>query len=143
MLNHVSKLALVAVAAVSLAAPALAAPKATMHQMTMKPAVKTAALQTCTLQVSGMMCSDCVKEVTQKLSKVKGVNHVDVSLAKGTAVVSSHGPLQLAALNAALKGSHFKLTMGKVMAKGAMKHGMAMKGDAKMMKMEKKPAAKG
>lgn len=133
MLNNISKLALVAVAATSFAAPAIAAPKAAaMHAMTMKPAAKAAALQTCTLQVAGMMCADCVKEVTTKLSKVHGVSHVEVSLAKGTAVVSSHGPIQLAALNAALKGSHFKLTMGKPLA-----HAVAPMAP---MKMEKKAA---
>ena len=41
-----------------------------------------------TLEVKGMMCMHCVKHVHDALISVDGVSDADVSLEKGTAIVS-------------------------------------------------------
>jgi copper chaperone len=45
-------------------------------------------METVELQVEGMDCEGCVKSVTRMLSGVRGVEKVDVSLAKGWARVT-------------------------------------------------------
>ena len=41
-----------------------------------------------TYQVSGMKCEGCANTVTEKLSAVRGVEKVDVNLAKGQVTVT-------------------------------------------------------
>ncbi|MET1258981.1 MauE/DoxX family redox-associated membrane protein [Flagellimonas sp. DF-77] len=54
------------------------------------------------LNISGMTCQGCVKSVTEKLSKVSGVEGVQVDLEAGTAAISSPVPINIGALRSAL-----------------------------------------
>ena len=47
------------------------------------------------LAVSGMTCDHCVRHVTEAISKVAGVNNVDVKLAEGIADIESDLALDL------------------------------------------------
>ncbi|MCK0112157.1 heavy-metal-associated domain-containing protein [Ornithinimicrobium sp. F0845] len=61
--------------------------------------------QTYKLVVSGMTCEHCVASVTEELSEVSGVTDVRVELTKGgesEVFVSSHGPLDVSAAEAAV-----------------------------------------
>ena len=48
---------------------------------------------TSTYTVNGMSCGHCVAAVTEELSKLGGVSHVDVDLGSGRVTVESDGPL--------------------------------------------------
>jgi copper chaperone len=48
---------------------------------------------TSTYTVDGMTCGHCVAAVTEELSKLDGVSHVDVDLRSGRVTVESDGPL--------------------------------------------------
>ncbi|MBA2796854.1 heavy-metal-associated domain-containing protein [Streptococcus porcinus] len=60
-----------------------------------------------TYRISGMKCEGCVKTVTEKLESVRGVQHVDICLAEGKAVITGN-PFTLS-LKRALKGSKFTI----------------------------------
>jgi copper chaperone CopZ len=55
-----------------------------------------------TFTVEGMTCEHCVEAVSGELSKLPGVEHVDVDLASGRVEVTSTGPIEDAALRAAV-----------------------------------------
>ena len=46
-----------------------------------------------TYTVNGMTCGHCVAAVTEELSKLDGVSHVDVDLGSGRVTVESDEPL--------------------------------------------------
>jgi copper chaperone len=48
---------------------------------------------TSTYTVDGMTCGHCVAAVTEELSKLDGVSHVDVDLRSGRVTIESDGPL--------------------------------------------------
>ena len=48
---------------------------------------------TSTYTVQGMTCGHCVAAVTEELSKLDGVSHVDVDLSSGRVIVQSDGSL--------------------------------------------------
>lgn len=52
--------------------------------------------------VTGMTCQHCVSAVTRELGALAGVNDVRVDLAAGRVTVTSDGPLDAAAVCAAL-----------------------------------------
>ena len=54
------------------------------------------------LAVSGMTCDHCVRPVTDAISKVAGVNSVNVKLAEGLAVIESDSALNLDAVKEAV-----------------------------------------
>ena len=54
------------------------------------------------LAVSGMTCDHCVRHVTEAISKVAGVNSVNVKLAEGLAVIESDSALNLDAVKEAV-----------------------------------------
>jgi copper chaperone CopZ len=54
------------------------------------------------LAVSGMTCDHCVRHVTDAISKVAGVNSVNVKLAEGLAVIESDSALNLDAVKEAV-----------------------------------------
>ncbi len=54
------------------------------------------------LAVSGMTCDHCVRHVTYAISKVAGVNSVNVKLAEGLAVIESDSALNLDAVKEAV-----------------------------------------
>jgi len=43
--------------------------------------------------VNGMTCGHCASSVTEQLTKIDGVQSVDVDLASGNVVVTSENPL--------------------------------------------------
>ena len=50
-------------------------------------------MSTTTFTVTGMTCGHCVAAVTEEVSKLEHVNHVDVELATGIVTVDSDGPI--------------------------------------------------
>ena len=54
------------------------------------------------LAVSGMTCDHCVRHVTDAISKVAGVNSVNVKLAEGIAFIESDSAFNLEAVKAAV-----------------------------------------
>jgi copper chaperone CopZ len=54
------------------------------------------------LAVSGMTCDHCVRHVTDAISKVAGVNSVNVKLAEGIAVIESDSTLNVEAVKEAV-----------------------------------------
>ena len=54
------------------------------------------------LAVSGMTCDHCVRHVTDAISKVAGVNSVNVKLAEGIAVIESDSAFNLDAVKEAV-----------------------------------------
>lgn len=47
------------------------------------------------LEVSGMTCDHCVRHVTDAISKVAGVNSVNVKLTEGIAIIESDASLDM------------------------------------------------
>ena len=50
-------------------------------------------MSTQTFTVTGMTCGHCVASVTEEVSEVPGVDHVDVVLETGTLTVTSSEPV--------------------------------------------------
>jgi copper chaperone CopZ len=59
--------------------------------------------------ISGMTCGHCVQAVTQELTALEGVESVRVDLERGTASVTSQGPLGLDEVAAAVDEAGFEL----------------------------------
>ncbi|MGY4743263.1 heavy-metal-associated domain-containing protein [Streptomyces sp. ATMOS53] len=60
--------------------------------------------------VTGMTCAHCVSAVTEEITQVPGVTGVEVDLAAGTVSVSSQGPLDDAAVAAAVEEAGYEVT---------------------------------
>lgn len=54
-------------------------------------------------QVTGMTCAHCEGAITQEVSQIAGVEHIDVSAATGILVVNSTGELDDAQVLAAVE----------------------------------------
>ena len=52
--------------------------------------------------VTGMTCGHCVASVTEELSEIAGVEHVDVVLGSGAVTITSADPLDPADVEAAV-----------------------------------------
>lgn len=65
---------------------------------------------TSTYTVTGMTCSHCVASVREEVTKVDGVRAVDVELATGTVIVQSEGPVDRAAVVAAVDEAGYEVT---------------------------------
>ena len=65
---------------------------------------------TSTYTVSGMSCGHCVAAVTEELSKLDGVSHVDVELASGRVTIESDPPLDSADVVAAVDEAGYTVT---------------------------------
>ena len=65
--------------------------------------------QTATFTVTGMTCGHCVSSVTEEVSEVAGVEHVDVVLDTGTLTVTSAEPVDAAAVRAAVEEAGYAL----------------------------------
>jgi copper chaperone CopZ len=64
---------------------------------------------TSTYTVSGMTCGHCVRAVTEELLKLDGVGTVEIDLATGATVVTSDGPLDDAAVAAAVDEAGYEV----------------------------------
>ncbi|MDT3438645.1 MULTISPECIES: heavy-metal-associated domain-containing protein [unclassified Pseudofrankia] len=62
-----------------------------------------------TYTVTGMTCGHCVNAVTEELSHLSGVSGVLVSLASGTAEVTSEAPLDRETVRAAVEEAGYQL----------------------------------
>ena len=62
-----------------------------------------------TWQVSGMTCAHCVASVTEEISEIPGVESVDITLETGAVVVTSGGPVDRAAVDAAVTEAGYTL----------------------------------
>ena len=65
---------------------------------------------TSTYTVSGMSCGHCVAAVTEELSKLDGVSHVDVELVSGRVTIESDHPLDSADVVAAVDEAGYTVT---------------------------------
>lgn len=62
-----------------------------------------------TYTVVGMTCAHCVQAVSEEVAKVDGVTAVDVDLDSGRVEVTSEGPLDDAAVAAAVDEAGYEL----------------------------------
>ncbi|ROT32994.1 heavy-metal-associated domain-containing protein [Micromonospora sp. HM5-17] len=62
-----------------------------------------------TYTVSGMTCGHCVNSVQAEVSKLSGVTDVRVDLTSGAVTVTSEGPLDEAAVRAAVEEAGYEL----------------------------------
>jgi copper chaperone len=65
---------------------------------------------TATYTVSGMTCGHCVASVTEEVSEVPGVEHVDVVLETGALTVTSAEPVDDAAVKAAVEEAGYSVS---------------------------------
>jgi mercuric reductase len=65
------------------------------------------------LEITGMTCAGCARHVEKALLGAPGVYKVDVSYAEGTARVSGEGPLDPAALSAAVHAAGYGVALEK------------------------------
>ena len=63
-----------------------------------------------TYTVTGMSCDHCVQAVKTEVGKVAGVGSVDVDLAAGQVTVRSDGPVEAAAVRAAVEEAGFEFS---------------------------------
>jgi copper ion binding protein len=66
-------------------------------------------MSTSTYTVTGMTCAHCVASVTEEVSEVAGVTHVDVDLDTGQVTVTSDAPLDDGAVRAAVEEAGYSL----------------------------------
>ncbi|MDP9842071.1 heavy-metal-associated domain-containing protein [Streptosporangium lutulentum] len=64
---------------------------------------------TTTYTVKGMTCGHCVSSVTEEITEVAGVTGVEVDLATGLVTVGSDGPVDAAAITAAVKEAGYEV----------------------------------
>ncbi|MEJ7796274.1 MAG: heavy-metal-associated domain-containing protein [Nocardioides sp.] len=67
-------------------------------------------MSTATFTVTGMTCGHCVASVTEEVSEVPGVDHVDVVLETGALTVTSAEPVDAAAVRAAVEEAGYQIT---------------------------------
>lgn len=60
--------------------------------------------------VTGMTCAHCVASVTEELDEIAGVESVEVNLETGDVALTSAGPLDRAAVAAAVEEAGYALT---------------------------------
>ncbi|GAT70996.1 heavy metal transport/detoxification protein [Planomonospora sphaerica] len=66
-------------------------------------------MTTTTYTVAGMTCGHCVSSVTEEVGAVPGVTGVDVDLATGRVSVDSDGPVDAAAITAAVAEAGYEV----------------------------------
>lgn len=62
-----------------------------------------------TYNVTGMHCGHCVASVTEEVQEIPAVEHVDVVLETGVVTVTSSGPVDPAAVKAAVEEAGYQL----------------------------------
>lgn len=66
-------------------------------------------MDTSTITVVGMTCGHCVKAVTEEVSAIDGVTHVEVDLDSGRVTIESDAPIDVDALEAAVVEAGYSL----------------------------------
>ena len=62
-----------------------------------------------TWQVTGMTCGHCAASVSEEIREIPGVEDVDVTVETGAVVVTSAGPLERSAVDAAVAEAGYTL----------------------------------
>lgn len=62
-----------------------------------------------TIAITGMTCASCERRVSKALLRVKGVDSVDVSAARGTAVISGSPTVDRPGIDAAIRSAGYEL----------------------------------
>ena len=62
-----------------------------------------------TWQVTGMTCGHCAASVSEEIREIPGVEDVAVTVETGTVVVTSTGPLERSAVDAAVAEAGYTL----------------------------------
>lgn len=90
-------------------------------------------MNTIDLEVQGMSCNSCVKQVTQALQTLSGVQHVDVDLQSGHVKVGGALPTDAQAIISALDAAGYpaKLSTSALPAQDKPSGGSASTGKAK------------
>ncbi|PNE12599.1 MAG: mercury(II) reductase [Beijerinckiaceae bacterium] len=112
--------------------PALSAPASGAHEP--RHGGSRLGSNSLVLEVTGMTCAGCASHVEKALLDGPGVQKVDVSYPEGTARVSGEGPLDPAALSAALHAAGYGLALEKSAHAGgppARWHGKTPDGEAR------------
>ena len=65
--------------------------------------------QTSTYTVTDMTCGHCVSSVTEEVQEIPGVENVDVVLETGAVTITSAGPIDGAAVRAAVEEAGYQL----------------------------------
>ncbi|MGH3692713.1 MAG: heavy-metal-associated domain-containing protein [Pseudonocardiaceae bacterium] len=60
--------------------------------------------------VTGMVCQHCVTAVTEELGAIEGVTDVQVDLATGRVCITSNGPVNAAAIHAAIHEAGYEIS---------------------------------
>ena len=66
-------------------------------------------MTTTTYTVKGMTCGHCVSSVTEEVTEIPGVTGVEVDLATGRVTIGSDGPVDDAAVTAAVKEAGYEV----------------------------------
>lgn len=66
-------------------------------------------MSTSTVMVSGMSCGHCVSSVREQVGAIPGVCDVRVDLATGEVTITSEGPVDAAAVKAAVEDAGYQL----------------------------------
>lgn len=61
------------------------------------------------IRVDGMSCNNCVKHVSEALSEIPGVEHVEVSLEKAGATIQSNQDIDIEVIRTALDDAGYDL----------------------------------
>lgn len=61
------------------------------------------------IRVDGMSCNNCVKHVSEALSEIPGVEHVEVSLEKAGATIQSSQDIDIEVIRTALDEAGYDL----------------------------------
>lgn len=61
------------------------------------------------IRIDGMSCNNCVKHVSETLSELSGVEHVEVSLEKAGATIQSSEAIDIEVIRAALDEAGYDL----------------------------------
>lgn len=64
---------------------------------------------TTNITVTGMTCGHCVAAVTEEVMKIGGVSDVAIDLGSGAVTITSDGPLDGAALTAAVDEAGYEV----------------------------------
>ena len=62
-----------------------------------------------TIGVAGMTCDHCVRAVTHELTKIAGVQRVDVDLANAAVTIVSDQPVDRSAVAAAIEDAGYEV----------------------------------
>lgn len=66
-------------------------------------------MTTAVYTVKGMTCDHCVRAVTDEVTKIASVTSADVDLASGKVTLSSDGPIDDAAVRAAVEEAGYEV----------------------------------